>query len=230
MLTGIQYEGWPSLRQSIHMNDADVPRSGLPAPRLLRSGLSVSELVSDVDTAVPDSAGEFPLQAVRSVPLLPNRHSATTDRCTLLLALEQGRKPGEHLTPPFHSTGSKRAGERTNKSGGRCTPSPQKLKEHGFVGPFARRRFREWVFEYRVSEVGYSFERQRLLARVVTNRTVRHSTAGHAPPHGTAQHATGLPSRFAHGVASLPRSLIPRAVLARGLRISASTREQARAT
>jgi hypothetical protein len=62
------------------VNYPDLPRWGLPGPRLLRSGRpdSVSELVPDVSTVVPDSAGGFPLQAVRSVPLLPVRHSATT--------------------------------------------------------------------------------------------------------------------------------------------------------
>jgi hypothetical protein len=62
------------------VNYPDLPHSGLPGPRLLRSGLpvSMSELASSVDTAVPDSAGDFPLWAVRSVPLLPIRHSATT--------------------------------------------------------------------------------------------------------------------------------------------------------
>lgn len=73
-----------------------LPRSGLLAPRLLRVGLpvSTSELASTMDTAftrpkvlcspserrgvlrtVPDSAGDVPLRVVRSVPLLPDRHS-----------------------------------------------------------------------------------------------------------------------------------------------------------
>ena len=38
----------------------------------------MSELVPDVGTVVPDSAGGFPSRAVRSVPLLPVGHSATT--------------------------------------------------------------------------------------------------------------------------------------------------------
>jgi len=56
------------------VNYPALPRSGLPAPRLVRTGLpaSMSELVPDVDTAVPDSAGDFPSQAVRSVTLLPD--------------------------------------------------------------------------------------------------------------------------------------------------------------
>ena len=82
------------------VNYPTLPRSGLLAPRLLRVGSSerpevsrdherryapferlpgsMSELASDVDTAVPDSAGDVPSQVVRSVPLLPARHSATT--------------------------------------------------------------------------------------------------------------------------------------------------------
>ena len=71
------------------MNYPALPRSGLPAPRLLRTGLpvSVSELVPDVDTAVPDSAGGFPSRVVRSVPLLPDGHSATTDGARFLSRL-----------------------------------------------------------------------------------------------------------------------------------------------
>ena len=71
------------------MNYPALPRSGLPAPRLVRTGLpvSVSELVPDVDTAVPDSAGDFPSQAVRSVPLLPDGHSATADGARFLSRL-----------------------------------------------------------------------------------------------------------------------------------------------
>ena len=63
------------------MNYPVLLRSGLPAPHLLRIGLpvSVSELASDVDTAALDSAGGFPLRVVRSVPLLPGGHAATTD-------------------------------------------------------------------------------------------------------------------------------------------------------
>ncbi len=72
------------------MNYPALPRSGLPAPRLLRTGLpvSVSELVPDVDTAVPDSAGDFPSQVVRSVPLLPRWTLGHNRRCALLVALE----------------------------------------------------------------------------------------------------------------------------------------------
>ena len=71
------------------MNYPALLRSGLPAPRLLRTGLpvSVSELASDVDTAALDSAGGFPLRVVRSVPLLPGGHSATTDSARFLSRL-----------------------------------------------------------------------------------------------------------------------------------------------
>ena len=61
------------------VNYPDLPRSGLPGPRLLRSGLpvSMSELAGTVPTAAPDSAGDFPSRVVRSVPLLPVGHSTT---------------------------------------------------------------------------------------------------------------------------------------------------------
>ena len=94
------------------VNYPDLPRSGLPGPRLLRSGsserpkvsrdherrvapferllVSASELASDVDTEVPDSAGDFPSQAVRSVPLLPVGHSATTAGARFLSRLNTG--------------------------------------------------------------------------------------------------------------------------------------------
>ncbi len=41
--------------------------------------VSVSECIPDVCTAIPDSAGDFPSRVVRSVPLLPDGHSATID-------------------------------------------------------------------------------------------------------------------------------------------------------
>ena len=47
----------------------------------------MSALASDADTAVPDSAGDFPLRVVRSVPLLPDGHSATTDSARVFLRL-----------------------------------------------------------------------------------------------------------------------------------------------
>jgi hypothetical protein len=40
-----------------------------------------------VDTAVPDSAGDFPSRGVRSVPLLPVGHSTTTDGARFLSRL-----------------------------------------------------------------------------------------------------------------------------------------------
>ena len=105
----------------ISVNYPTLPRSGLLAPRLLRVGLpvSVSERAGTGPTAVPDSAGDFPLRVVRSVPLLPNRHLATTAVARFLSSferppvfrddetatpfrttLEQRRKRGEHLLLP----------------------------------------------------------------------------------------------------------------------------------
>jgi hypothetical protein len=71
------------------VNSPDLPRSGLPSPRLLRSGLpgSASELLLDVDAAVPDSAGDFDSGEVRSVPFLPVGHSATPDGARFLSRL-----------------------------------------------------------------------------------------------------------------------------------------------
>lgn len=48
-------------------------RSGLLAPRLVRTALpvSASEFILTVGTGIPDSAGDFPLRAVRSEPPLP---------------------------------------------------------------------------------------------------------------------------------------------------------------
>jgi len=87
---------------AMRVNYPDLPRSGLLGPRLLRSGLpvSVSELASDVDTAVPDSAGDFPSRAVRSVPLLPIRHSATTDDARFLSRLNNAGGVASILLPP----------------------------------------------------------------------------------------------------------------------------------
>jgi hypothetical protein len=71
------------------VNYPALPRSGLPAPRLLRTGLpvSVSECIPDVGTGIPDSAGDFPSRVVRSVPLLPDGHSATRDGARFLSRL-----------------------------------------------------------------------------------------------------------------------------------------------
>jgi predicted component of type VI protein secretion system len=110
------------------VNYPALPRSGLLAPRLLRTGssenrrfsgsressilerlpVSASKLAPDVGTAltnrsairshtrtrnvlgtVPDSAGDFPSRVVRSVPLLPNGHSATTDSARFLSSFER---------------------------------------------------------------------------------------------------------------------------------------------
>jgi hypothetical protein len=66
---------------------------GATRPSLLGTGLpgSVSELASNVDTAVPDSVGDFPSWVVRSVPLLPDGHSATTDGARFLSRLNTVR-------------------------------------------------------------------------------------------------------------------------------------------
>ncbi|MFB6223701.1 MAG: bacteriorhodopsin [Haloarcula sp.] len=99
MFLGMLYfiaRGWgetDSRRQKFYIativNYPDLPRSGLPGPRLLRSGLpvSVSELAGTSPTAVPDSAGDFPLQEVWSVPLLPVGYSTTTDDARFLSRL-----------------------------------------------------------------------------------------------------------------------------------------------
>jgi hypothetical protein len=125
------------------VNYPALPRSGLPAPRLLRTGLpvSVSELVPDVDTAVPDSAGDFPSQVVRSVPLGHNR------RCALLVALEHRyrcrrrrrrrrryrQRRGEYRTIIFNRVGSKRTDERANKlCGGVSPPCPYSVPPLAF--------------------------------------------------------------------------------------------------
>ena len=126
------------------VNYPDLPRSGLPGPRLLRSGfpVSASELASDVDTEVPDSAGDFPSQAVRSVPLLPVGHLATTAGARFLSSFERAmlsrddetaspfrttferrRRRGEHRTTPFDRQGSKRGGGAVYEPCGRCIPS-----------------------------------------------------------------------------------------------------------
>ena len=81
--------GDPNANLYAQVNYPALLRSGLPAPRLLRTGLpvSVSELASDVDTAALGSAGGFHLPVVRSVPLLPGGHSATTDSARFLSRL-----------------------------------------------------------------------------------------------------------------------------------------------
>ena len=73
------------------VNYPTLPRSGSLAPHLSRVGLpvSVSALVSYVDTAAPDSAGGFPSRAVWSVPLLPIGHPTTTDGARFLSSFER---------------------------------------------------------------------------------------------------------------------------------------------
>ena len=54
------------------VNYSALLRSGLLAPRLLRTlPVSASECIHNAGTGIPDSAGDFPSQAVRSEPLLP---------------------------------------------------------------------------------------------------------------------------------------------------------------
>ena len=88
-------------KNQMSVNYPDLPRSGLPAPRLLRTGLpvSVSEFIPDVGIGIPDSAGDFPSQAVRSVPLLPDGHSATTDSARFLSRLSTIGSEGSIVLP-----------------------------------------------------------------------------------------------------------------------------------
>ena len=61
------------------VNYSDLPRSGLPGPRLLRSWLPVSASEhAPGGIAAPACAGDVPLRAVRSVPLRPGVHSTKT--------------------------------------------------------------------------------------------------------------------------------------------------------
>jgi hypothetical protein len=157
------------------VNYSTLPRSGLPGPCLLRTELpvSASELAGTDPTAftraplscgpaeptvlrtVPDSTGDFPLQVVRSVPLLPDRHSATTDDARFLSSFERPevfcddetakpfrttfehrRKRGEHLTTSFDRRGSKDADSHENKRCGRCILSLlASLPEEGGLAP-----------------------------------------------------------------------------------------------
>ncbi len=95
------------LDRTVSVNYPDLlPRRFMP--RSLRSGLpaSASERVGTVPTAVPDSTGVVPRWVVRSVPLLPIRHSGHTHRCTLCIAFERRPRCGEHRTPRFARRGS----------------------------------------------------------------------------------------------------------------------------
>ena len=107
------------------MNYPALPRSGLPGPRLLRTGLpvSASDLVPDVGTVVPDSAGDVPSQAVRSVPLLPIRHSATPVDARFVSRLNTVGERGERLTTQFDRRGSKVLPHSDSRRRRRCIPS-----------------------------------------------------------------------------------------------------------
>jgi hypothetical protein len=89
------------------VNYPDLPRSGLLTPHLVRVGLpvSVSELACNVDTTAPDATGGVPSQAVRSVPLLPDGHSTTTDGVRLVSRLY--RRCGAHRTTSYNCMGTK---------------------------------------------------------------------------------------------------------------------------
>ena len=112
----------------------------LALPHSLSAGLpaSASDRAGTVPTAVPDSTGVVPRWVVRSVPLLPVRHSATTAVARFLSRLQR-RKRGERLTSTFDRWGSKAMpynGSETND--GRCLPSllaPGALAEEGGVAP-----------------------------------------------------------------------------------------------
>ena len=132
------------------MNYPDLPRSGLPGPRLLRSGSSerpkvsrdherryapferlpgsIPERAGTGPKAAPDSPGGFPLEVVRSVPLLPVGHSATTDGARFSSSFERGsslqrqRVPGSEATAsPRSPTSGRQSGETA--SNGTAEPS-----------------------------------------------------------------------------------------------------------
>ena len=107
------------------VNYPDLPRSGLPDPRLLGSGLpvSVSELASGVDTAAPDSAGGFPSRAVWSVSLLPVGHSATPGGAGFLSRLNAAGGVASIFLPPSTGGGVTVAEKRPCQPCGRCLPS-----------------------------------------------------------------------------------------------------------
>ncbi len=114
------------LKRNVRLvNYSGLPHSGLPGPRLLRSELpvSASELIPE-DTAVPDSAGDFPLRAGRGVPLLPTRHSATRPMHACVCVRSYiGRILTEHLTPPDVHRGRKPAEFVDSDDDGECIPS-----------------------------------------------------------------------------------------------------------
>ncbi len=154
------------------MNYPDLPRSGLLGPRLLRSGLpvSVSELASDVDTAFtrrkrlvsPPERGSgdgsrlrrrFPSTGGSECPAPTGSTLSRNRRCTLLVAFEQRRKRGEHLTVFFDRRGTKAmlySGSETDD--GRCIPSlpaPSAPAEEGGLAPCtAEAKLREALESY----------------------------------------------------------------------------------
>jgi hypothetical protein len=130
------------------------------APRSLKSGLpaSASERAGTVPTAVPDSTGVVPRWVVRSVPLLPVRHSGTTAVARFLSSFErakvsrddetalpfrttfeQRRTHGERLTTLFDRRGSKAMlYSGSENDDGHCIPSllaPSALAEEGGLAP-----------------------------------------------------------------------------------------------
>lgn len=75
--------------QTKHEGSVDypvLPRSRLPAPRVVRRGRpgSVSRCLPDVGTGSPDSAGDVPLRAGWRVALLSVGHAATPDGTRLV--------------------------------------------------------------------------------------------------------------------------------------------------
>ena len=84
----------------------------LALPRSLRTGLpaSASERAGNGPTAVPDSTGVVPRWVVRSVPLRPTRHSATTVIARFLSRLNNAGRVASIVLPPFSRRGSNTAG------------------------------------------------------------------------------------------------------------------------
>ena len=130
------------------------------APWSLRSGVSASasERPGAVPPAVPDSRGIVPGWVVRSVPLLPVRHSGTTAVARFLSSFERAKlSRGDETASPFRPTFEQRRtrGERRTTSfdrrgstavpysgsesdGGRCIPSllaPSALAAEGGLAP-----------------------------------------------------------------------------------------------
>ena len=157
------------------------------APRSSRSGVpvSASERPGAVPPAVPDSRGVVPGWVVRSVPLLPVRHSGTTAVARFLSSFEraklsrgdetaspfrttfeQRRTPGERRTTSFDRRGSTAMPYSGSESdGGRRIPSllaPSALAAEGGLAPCTAQANSEEVLElaYEAKDVlgGYSRE------------------------------------------------------------------------